>query len=140
MIEARTPEANNCKASCLFYTEKLSGGAERTANYVLWNQLAAGAIEGDRKYQTIWVYPPKSNATSVDPLMLYRAYMIRNTIHRTGGMESRRRNFLMTLPKPNVPTKTERKMMRGKSSSAVKDDISCPCRRLWRRSAKEWFI
>lgn len=55
MIDARKPKANNCQVPCLFYTEKLSGAAERSANFVLWNVLLKGAAEEERDFQTIWV-------------------------------------------------------------------------------------
>lgn len=54
MINAREKKANECKVPCLFYTSKLSGAAERLANFVLWDALLLGADE-QRKYQTIWV-------------------------------------------------------------------------------------
>lgn len=56
MIEARKPAANNCRLPCLFYTEALSGAAERIASSVLNDLLLIGATEGPRRYQTIWVW------------------------------------------------------------------------------------
>ncbi|KAI4628669.1 hypothetical protein J4E83_003222 [Alternaria metachromatica] len=59
-IANRKPEANECEVPCLFYTSKLTGAAERLANFVLKEVLLTGAAEGPRKYQTIWeLHPPK---------------------------------------------------------------------------------
>jgi hypothetical protein len=66
MIDARLPKADECQVPCLFYTEYLSGAAERSANFVLWHVLNERAAEGPRKYQTIWVYPYRSNAFLVN--------------------------------------------------------------------------
>lgn len=79
MIDAREAKANNCRASCLFYTQKLSGAAERAANFVLWDVLLTGAAEEERNYQTIWVGLRGANAFSVESLTFYRICMLANT-------------------------------------------------------------
>ncbi|KAH8728381.1 hypothetical protein GQ44DRAFT_784073 [Phaeosphaeriaceae sp. PMI808] len=72
MIDAREPKANNCRVPCLFYTSRLSGAAERAANYVLWDVLLAGAAEEKRDFQTIWdlhdrKYYPKHDNLDATP-------------------------------------------------------------------------
>jgi hypothetical protein len=83
MVAARKPDADNCEVSCLFYTSYLSGAAERTAEYILWDVLHAGAIEGQMKYQTIWVSFYEANARFVQPLTLNRACTSAGTIQGT---------------------------------------------------------
>jgi hypothetical protein len=87
MIDARLDKAKNYPAKCLFYTQKLSGEAERSANFVLWDVLLKGTAEGYRDFQTIWVCPRKAKAVFARPLTLYRTCMIGNTIQGTIGME-----------------------------------------------------
>jgi hypothetical protein len=82
MIAAREPKANNCPVPCLFYTQHLSGAAERTANFVLWDALLMGATEGKRTYQTIWVCPREAKAVFMTPLIVLRICTIRDTIQR----------------------------------------------------------
>jgi hypothetical protein len=81
MIDAREPKANNCPLSCLFYTEKLSGAAERLSNSVLWDLLSKVAEEGQGKYQTIWVCSYEADAVFVRSLIIHRICMPANTIH-----------------------------------------------------------
>jgi hypothetical protein len=71
MLDAREPKTKDCKVECLFYTSKLSGAAERAANFVLFQVLLTGAEE-ERKYQTIWVSPLEANATFAELLILHR--------------------------------------------------------------------
>ncbi|PVH91997.1 hypothetical protein DM02DRAFT_544625 [Periconia macrospinosa] len=53
-IENRAPKTKDCNVPCLFYTQGLSGAAEREGNFVLRQALNTAATEGPRKYQTIW--------------------------------------------------------------------------------------
>lgn len=78
MIDARKPEANECTKPCLFYTAKLSGAAERAANYVLWDHLTTAATE-ERKYQTIWVCFHRTVLVVLRSLNLHRICMTTNT-------------------------------------------------------------
>ncbi|KAH7389371.1 hypothetical protein DE146DRAFT_161202 [Phaeosphaeria sp. MPI-PUGE-AT-0046c] len=72
MIDAREAKAKDCPVPCLFYTSKLSGAAERSANFVLWDVLLRGAAEGLRDFQTIWdlhdrKYYPKGDNLDATP-------------------------------------------------------------------------
>jgi hypothetical protein len=70
MVQGRAAKTKECPTPCLFYTQYLSGAAEREANFVLKEVLYTNAAEGPRKYQTIWVCPPGNYNYSeiTDPL------------------------------------------------------------------------
>ncbi|KAF1839132.1 hypothetical protein BDW02DRAFT_615487 [Decorospora gaudefroyi] len=103
MVEAREPKANNCPAQCLFYTQRLSGAAERTANFVLWDALLAGAVEGERKYQTIWdlhdrKYYPKGEDLDATPETKC-AYQDAEKTDKDLGINGCQRLYFMSMSK-----------------------------------------
>jgi hypothetical protein len=80
MIENRAEKTKTNCAPCLFYTQYLSGAAEREANFVLREAMLLNALEDGRRFQTIWVCTPNANAPIVSILTLHRTCMMKNTI------------------------------------------------------------
>ncbi|KAH7070746.1 hypothetical protein BKA63DRAFT_519053 [Paraphoma chrysanthemicola] len=103
MILARAEKTKTCKVPCLFYTQRLSGAAEREANFVLWDYLLMGASEGPRKFQTIWdlhdrkYYPDQSNLDATPEIKC--AYLDIEPNDLRDGISGCQRRYFMSMSK-----------------------------------------
>ncbi|KAH7082451.1 hypothetical protein FB567DRAFT_594924 [Paraphoma chrysanthemicola] len=97
------PETKNCNLKCLFYTQRLSGAAEREANFVFWDYLLTGATEGPRKYLTIWdlhdrkYYPDERNLDATPELKC--AYLDIEPDDLRDGISGCQRRYFMSMSK-----------------------------------------